>query len=193
MTEVKTQIGAEAQTTNQSTTAGAELTQTIVYLAEREANLSKYSDKLRESLGKIANQFGSADECVICGNRKSAGTAAGNGENYGKHMSGAHAFKPKIVVSIRVQDTEPFNADETDEAVKTLVFDGTVQIGFGQGGFMQNRTIDEVSRYTLKQLVKSGRLPKFLAYVAEKLQEAENEYKEVAEAAEKMAASLTEA
>lgn len=228
----KQKISAEAQT-KQIAQAEADfsgLQQTIKYLAEREANLSKYSDKLRENLQKIANQFGSEKECAVCGYTLSSGWAHGHykwvkhgtafnsiaemekasgakmaprpqgesrwgipGENIEFYEENAewHTPQPKNQISIRVQDTEAFNLDQPYENPKTLVLDGTLQIGFGQGVFMQNQTLEEASRYTLKQLVKSGRLPKFLKLIAEKLTETEQEYKAVAEAAEKMAASLT--
>jgi len=38
----------------------------INYIAEREESLSRYSDKLRESVERIANAFGKKSECQIC-------------------------------------------------------------------------------------------------------------------------------
>jgi len=150
MTEVKTQkISEEKQTT---TTAGAELTQTIAYIAEREANLAKYSDKLRNAVEKIAVTV-------------SKGT-------------------PGMVI---MQETPFYVA--ADETEYFLHFDNdglyVKKVKFGVNTFLP---LVNCSRAAVKAMVPT--LPKFLAYVAEKLAEAEKEYKQVAEAAEKMAASL---
>jgi hypothetical protein len=46
--------------------AEADLKETLAYIARREAELSHYSDKLRNAVNRIANIFGSAKECQIC-------------------------------------------------------------------------------------------------------------------------------
>lgn len=50
----------------QAVEESADLVRTVEYLRERESELSKYSDKLRESVERIANVFGDRDECQIC-------------------------------------------------------------------------------------------------------------------------------
>lgn len=51
----------------QAVEESADIVRTVEYLREREGELSKYSDKLRGSVERIANVFGDRDECQICG------------------------------------------------------------------------------------------------------------------------------
>lgn len=165
MTEVKTQISEEKQTT----TAEAELTQTINYLIERQNNINRYSDKLSEALGKLDNAI------------------------TGINISRDFTF----------EDTEPFITTKTgnDEEEFTTTEKGYLII---ENSYLKIRYYKTTGTYTRKEqwriyqiprserkaIIQSGRLPKFLASVSQKLAEAEHEYKTVSEAAEKMAAAL---
>jgi hypothetical protein len=161
------------------------LIEIIKYIQEREENLNRYSDKLRQSLLRIAQVFGSVRECQIC-----------NIVHFWDQEYD-HEFKPKIHISIDINDQEPFLVEEGEEdkySYYLQFWDGNLRIRIKKLIFTTNeervwdwRYIDDASRYVLKQLVKSGRLPKFLEYVAQVLQEKGLEYGEAAEIASKMA------
>ncbi len=167
MTEVKTQkISEEKQTTS----AGAELTQAINYLTERQTNINRYSDKLSEALGKIDKAISDI----------------------------------KISRDFTFIDTEPFytkTTSETDQEFSTIekgfltIQDGHLKLKYFKtagGGYTQTEQwyVFQIPRLERKAIVQSGRLPKFLAYVAEQLAVAEQEYKQVSEVAEKMALAI---
>lgn len=165
MTEVKTQISEEKQITS----AGAELKQAIEYLAERATTINRYSDKLSEALGKIDNAI----------------------------------YDIKISRDFTFTDTEPFyttTTPETDREFATTekgfltIQDGRLKFKYFKtaGGYTQTEqwNVFQISRLERKAIIQSGRLPKFLAYVAEQLAIAEQEYKQVAEIAEKMANAI---
>jgi hypothetical protein len=161
-----------------------ELAEVIQYIAEREENLSRYSDKLRQNLVRISNLFGSKMECRICGEEHVAPGARD------------HDFVPKIYVSLDIIDTEPFLVEEDEEGRDSYylqLWESKLRIRMkrlysdGEERFWDWRYFDDASRFVLKQLVKSGRLPKFLSYVAQVLQEKGQEYGEAAEVAAKMA------
>jgi hypothetical protein len=197
---------AEAQ--NPQAPAEADFVGLIKYVSEREKNLSKYSDKLRISLQRVFDVFGNPEYCQICNSTVNSGTATGEGENKEKHMGGSHPFTPKIRVSEEIEDTEICIETSEDE----LNFE-RYRLVFSDGKLLlrgwRNCEIDATgvtvwftepegtqrggtpSRAELKQLVRSGRLPKFLALVAEKLTAAEAEYAQVAEIAEKMAKAIS--
>jgi hypothetical protein len=189
---------------------------TINYLAEREKNLSKYSDKLRESLKKIFNTFGEECDCQLCGESEhhekhhlghdEQGYITDNVKAYGfKATPAYHVFKAKIDVSMEILDTESFtegnNPDDEDEYTyyrlwfngnRLIIAESRTDKDFYvlRGSHPCHRKYATTSRKVLKALVQSGRLPQFLAYAGQNLAEKEQEYKQVAEAAEKMAASL---
>ena len=48
------------------------LKELLGYIEQREESLSRYSDKLRESLKKIDNMFGDSKYCAICSGREEA-------------------------------------------------------------------------------------------------------------------------
>jgi hypothetical protein len=158
------------------------LTEVIKYIAEREENLSNYSDKLRKNLIRISNLFGSPKECRICS---------------GEHIAPRdHAFVPKIWVSLDIIDSEPFYEEEDEtgkDSYYLQMYDSNLRIRIkrtysdGEERFWDYRYFCDASRLVLKQLVKSGRLPKFLAHVAEVLQQKGEEYGEASDIAQKMA------
>ena len=164
--------------------AEAGINQILGYIKEREATLSRYSDKLRQNLQRIFDVFGSPDYCRIC-----------NDEHKGQT---AHDFIPKIRISIELQDTEHF-AEIGDEpeyyylATRNgrLFIMGTVACEMDITGWTcWYSQPNEVSREVLKQLVRSGRLILFLQKVADTLQAKSEEYREVAQVAEKMAQAV---
>lgn len=197
----------------------------IKYVSEREKSLSRYSNKLRQSLQHIFNIFGDPYYCQICGysendtrhikfrdeqgylHYEETSTVNGITETYAKNKDYVHEFKPKIRVSEEIVDTEiciETAEDELNFVRYRLVFsDGKlllrgwrnceidttgVSVWFTEPEGTQHGGTP--SRAELKQLVRSGRLPKFLAYAAEKLAEAETEYGEVSAIAEKMAKAI---
>jgi len=160
-----------------------ELVELLKYIREREENLSRYSDKLRKSLIKISNAFGSKDFCAICDRF----------QRYHKDFAD-HEFKQKIYVSIDILDDEPFfiEADEYDKIDYYLAFRGSklvIQVKVN-GKETIVKFFENVSRELLKALVKSKRLIAFLQKVADELERIGKEYKEVAEIAEKMASVI---
>jgi uncharacterized caspase-like protein len=165
-------ISAEAQT---KTSAQAEadfsgIQQTITYLAEREANLARYSDKMSKALYQIAETVNNL----------------------------------KISRDLEFLDAEPFiiNVEEEDNIYEKgyLYINGTLKAKFvktygtkieDENAKTEYWIFQSIPRRERKAIIASGRLPKFLKLVAEKLAETEQEYKEVMDAAEKMAVSLT--
>jgi len=117
----------------------------------------------------------------------------------------SHPFKPKIPISIDVKDSEIFAKTQRDDLnveYYRLATHDLVLVIMGETSNEQDITGMSCwftkpdayrappSREELKQLVKSGRLPKFLAFVAQKLAEAETEYCQVSTIAERMAKTL---
>ena len=110
-----------------------------------------------------------------------------------KYREKPHKFIPCIDVGIDLDDEEPFHVDENEGKRYFLAF---------RGGELMCMILDEcyeceeywklseLRKNALKDLVKSGRLVKFLQYVAERLKEAEQDFREVSEIAEKMASAL---
>lgn len=197
----------------------------VKYLEEREKNLSKYSDKLRQSLQRVFDVFGDPDFCQICSYsadntrhvkfRDEQGYLHGEETSivneqvvtYAKNKDYLHEFKAKIRISEEIEDVAICMETRLDgqnfEQYKLVTrndriwLQGRRNCEMDATGVTTWLTIPEgtqrggtPSRTELKQLVRSCRLPKFLAYASQKLAEDEQEYKAVAEAAEKMAASL---
>jgi hypothetical protein len=101
-----------------------------------------------------------------------------------------HKFVPSIDVDIDIKDTEPFFT--IDDKKYYLAFrDHNLVCIIEREEEIENTEsvhyISSISREALKALVKSGRLIKFLNYVAEELKKKEQEFKEISEMAEKMA------
>ena len=158
---------AEAQTKAEAT---PQLQKTIKYLEERQTNLSRYSDKLSSALYAIANAIDDLN----------------------------------LSSDLYFIDTEPFCTREKDEFTTEKgylqIYKGTLithyavlRYGYLDYEKTEDRIFNSIPRSERKQIVASGRLPIFLAAVAEHMRETEEEYRKVAEAAEKMAASITEA
>jgi hypothetical protein len=195
------------------------LKEVIKYIEEREENLNKYSDKLRENLLKIVNLFGDSNYCRICGNKqkiyfenialiseKVKEKFKGEvyiphdivfadpellSEDYKKYAK--HKFTPFIQVSIDIKDVEPFREIEKEYEGKYLYYlafsDHKLVIEKFDTSLDSTEIIyfDEASRETLKEIVKTKALVKFLKYVAEQLKQKEEEFKQVSEIAEKLA------
>jgi len=104
-----------------------------------------------------------------------------------------HKFTPSIDIDIDIKDTEPFFI--IDDKKYYLAFrDHNLVALIEREEEIENSEyvyyISSISREALKTLVKSGRLIKFLNYVAEELKKKEAEFKEVTEIAEKMAQAV---
>jgi hypothetical protein len=126
---------------------------------------------------------------------------------YAKNKDYLHEFKAKIRLSENVEDTDICIQTAIDEMNmekyrlvaynKQLLLKGWKNCEIDETGVTTWYTIPSgtqrggtPSRAELKQLVRGGRLPKFLQLVAEKLKEAEAEYGEVAAIAERMANAI---
>jgi hypothetical protein len=165
-------ISAEAQTTTQPP-AEADfmgIQQTIKYLAERKENLARYSDKMSRELYKIAEAI--------------------NNLNISRDLVFVDAI-PFII-------NGPENAEDNTVEKGYLYLNGTLKAKFVKTfGEIEDEyakteywMFQSIPRRERKAIIQSGRLPKFLAYVAEKLAQTEQEYKKVADVAEKMATFL---
>ena len=169
-----------------------DIAKVISYIEQKEASLSRYSDKLRQSIDKLVKIFGNKDICRVCGHdvvfhpvRK-----RGTGEVV------CNNFKPKIEVSIDIIDDVPFY-EEKDEFVGEINY----YLAFHKHSLLmalryQDGSIDYVlfrdaSREKLKALVRSGRLIPFLQKVANMLKGKCEEYREVSEIAEKLANAIS--
>jgi len=199
----------------------------INYISEREANLSRYSDKLRKSVTAVANVFGDADECQVCGfsrlwgdhgkyriryshqvtdtlpekiqglkvkvvssNYKKGRWAEGE-YAFVEEVENQHKFTPKVEVSIDFQDEISFYQAEDGDTYFLAFKDHQLVANIVFSEYEADvRELAEISREALKALVRSGRLIDFLKLAAEKLAEAEQEYKQVAEVAEKLAKAV---
>ena len=142
----------------------------IKTIMEKEKGLSLDSDKLRQAMELVAKKFGNE--------------------------------KGQIFISIDVCDDEPFlsTEDKDEEDDKWVTEDYFLAI---ENHILKIIRKDQCQRIcadhpvasghpreTLSALVKSGRLPKFLQLVAQKLADAQKEYAQVAEIAEKMANAI---
>jgi len=195
----------------------------IKYISEREKGLSRYSDKLRQNLQRIFDVFGSAHYCQICDEveehskhikyrseqgylrREQTETINGITVMHPANADYSHPFKPKIAISINIEDSEIFATTPRDDLNAEYYRLATRDLALVIMGSTSNEqditgmccwfTKPDAYRATpsreeLKQLLKSGRLPKFLALVAKKLAEAEAEYGVVSAIAEKMAKAV---
>jgi len=171
-----------------------DLIKTIKYIEEREKNLSRFSDKLRRAWIRISDIFGLKKYCRICWQ-----TANVHPDKHPKVLEyGVHEFQPKIEVSIDIVDEEPFYSDD-ESSYYLAIIDHYLKI-LDLPRDVKPATLNTPNEYTwpmwnaprwlLKQLTKSGRLPKFLRHVAKTLEKMEAEYKEVSEIAEKLAKAL---
>jgi hypothetical protein len=196
-----------------------DLKEIIKYIEEREENLSKYSDKLRENLLKIVNLFGDKNYCRICGNKQKIYFGNVNlisekvkekfkdeayiphdevfkdlellSEDYKKYAG--HKFTPFIQVSDDIRDAEPFRKVKKEFGGEYLYYlcftDHRLAIEVVDTSLERTKIMyfDEVSRVTLKEIVKTKALVKFLQYVAKQLSIKEEEFRYVSEIAEKLA------
>jgi len=168
-----------------------DLNKILGYVQEREQTLSKYSDKLRKSLVKIANVFGSPEFCQRCNKWAEYHEKPGVKDACDK-------FKPKIQVSVDVVDDQPFLKEAENETAPEIryylaVIDHYLGYVDEEGTYSNSRlitTFEHAPREVLKALVKSGRLIPFLQKVAGTLQDKTEEYRDVAEVAEKMAQAV---
>jgi hypothetical protein len=173
-----------------------DLNQILGYIQEREQTLSKYSDKLRKSLVKIADVFGNPQYCQRCNKWVEYHNQKWKDKPEGKGVCGN--FKPKIDVSINVIDDEPFLVEPENETAPEIKYYlaiinhwlGYVDVVGEYSNPSRVTAFDEAPRETLKALVKSGRLIPFLQKVADVLTAKGEEYREVAQVAEKMAQAV---
>jgi len=183
-TEVKKGMTAEAKPT---VAEAADLPQVLAYLQERERELSKYSDKLRESVKRVISVFGDSDECQVCGKHEEV-YSEGDIKNH--EEATGHKFVPKVYVSIFVLDNEPFYTVEDFELRLALVNGKLVAWDSRGGEYNAKHHIGNLAREHVKALVKSGRLIPFLQKVKQELDETTQEYRQVAQVAEKLADAL---
>jgi hypothetical protein len=107
-----------------------------------------------------------------------------------------HKFIPCVDVDIDVDDVEPFYINE-DEQKYFLAFRDHELIcvivdEYDGERHEECKKLSNLGRDALRDLIKSKRLIKFLEYVAEELKREEQDFREVSEAAEKMALALAE-
>jgi len=161
------QKSAEAQTKAEAT---PQLQKTIKYLEERQTNLSRYSDKLSSALYAIANAIDDLN----------------------------------LSSDLYFIDTEPFCTREKDEFTTEKgylqIYKGSLithyvsqNSGYPDYEKTEDWIFNSIPRRERNAIIASGRLPIFLGAVAKQMQQTTEEYRKVAEAAEKMAASITEA
>jgi len=106
-----------------------------------------------------------------------------------------HKFIPCVEVDIDVDDVEPFHVDEYEQKYFLAFRDHElicVVVDWDGERHKDYKALSDLDRNKLKDLVKSGRLIKFLQHVVERLKEQEQDFKEVSEIAEKMASALVE-
>jgi len=106
-----------------------------------------------------------------------------------------HQFVPKIFVSIEVIDVESFyERDDCDgyseEYFIVINRDGMKAEVRCRGDFRHYVEIENLQRKAVKELVRSGRICKFLARVSKQLEETGKEYQEVAEVSERLTTAL---
>jgi len=169
------------------------LKEVLAYISEREGKLSNYSDRLRQAVKRIEDVFGNSKFCQICGTGSSGYMPYDHERDHPDH-----AFLPKIFVSLDIEDAEPFFTDDDENGPFSYLLalsdcDLVVWKRLKEDTVMPycaKWEVSESSRKILKELVRSGRIPKFLRLVAERLEQTGKEYGEVAEVAEKMAAAI---
>jgi hypothetical protein len=170
-----------------------DLNQILGYIEQREETLSRYSDKLRQSLVKIANVFGRKDLCRLCGWWVDRHPTRKTGEIVCEKPI------PCIEVSIDIKDDEPFYVQPATDIAPEIKYYLAIRnhnlgwIYITYSGENPKHVCDfayDASRELLKALVKSGRLIPFLQKVADVLTAEGEEYREVAEVAEKLAKAV---
>jgi hypothetical protein len=173
--------------------AEADLNKILGYIQQREETLSRYSDKLRQSLVKIANMFGKSNYCRRCGKWQGYHSTT-HRQTYGA----CENFEPAIEVSINVTDDKHFYVEPEDDASPEIKYYlavlnhelGYIDVVGEYNAYGRVTTFQQAPRELLKALVKSGRLIPFLQKVADTLQAKSEEYREVAQVAEKMAQAV---
>ena len=155
-----------------------EIDRTVEYLRERERQLSRYSNKLRSAVQRIANIFGDDRECQICGHRK----------EHPDHQQ--HEFVPKVEISIDVYgDTFPDVNDTTSRLVITK--DGLkLEDISDELRKCETWEIWQLPRESLKNIVKGNHIIRLFEIAKQKLDQTTEEYKQVSEIAEKLAGAL---
>jgi hypothetical protein len=173
----------------------ADLNQILGYIQEREETLSRYSDKLRQSIVKISDVFGSKVLCRYCGwyVNQHPTHKTGTGEIF------CGTPTPKIEVSIDIVDDKHFMEEEQGEYSPNIKYYLALikhRLGYIEtydNDRFTSKTLayfSDAPRKLLKALVKSGRLIPFLQKVADVLAEKGEEYREVSEVAEKLAQAI---
>jgi len=156
---------AEAPQTN-ITSTNPSLARTLEYLQDRQNSMARYTDKLSKALYEIVKAVDNLN----------------------------------LSVDLNYIDTEEFCIHRKDEFT---IEKGYLQIRNGllrthyvtlDEGFNYEKTeswiFNSISRAERKAIITSGRLPIFLSNVAEEMRKTTEEYKTVANIAEKMAASI---
>jgi hypothetical protein len=171
-----------------------DLNQILGYIQEREKTLSRYSDKLRQGVVKISDVFGSKVLCRYCGWYVNEHPTH---KTTGEIVCGTPT--PRIEVSIDIVDDKHFMEEEQDEYSPNIKYYlALIKHRLGYIVTYDNdrftpKTVayfSDAPRKLLKALVKSGRLIPFLQKVADTLQAKSEEYREVAEVAEKLAKAV---
>jgi hypothetical protein len=176
--------------------AEADLNKILGYIQERERTLANYSDKLRQSLVKIADVFGNPQYCQRCNKWVEYHNKKWKDKPEGKSV--CDNFKPKIQVSLDIVDDQPFLIEPEKETTPEIKYYlaiinhslGYIDVVGEYSNLIKVTAFDEAPRETLKALIKSGRLIPFLQKVADILQAKSEEYGEVAEVAEKLAKAV---
>lgn len=168
------------------------LVETIEYIRQREKTLSRYSDKLRQSLVELAGLFGKLSDkyCRRCGYhaREHSEDSA-----HFKYTCQKEPLVPKIEVSIVFIDCKAFTYDSHGDYYLAINRDHELVIRYivdSLSDTWNDIHFKEASRRLLKELVKSGRIPRFFEGLAERLSKLNGEYREAAEQAEKIAAAV---
>ena len=166
----------------------ADIVATINYLQQKASELQNYSTKLYKAVAKIASIFGPPDECMICGSSSRVHDERDN-----------HPFTPKICLLIDFEDGEWFKEEELDYCnnMRRWLF---LAIKNGKMWVVERQEsdpdraiyyyVDELDRESIKALVKSGAIPRFLQKLKKQLDADTEEYKHVSELAEKMASVI---
>lgn len=140
----------------------------IKYISKREKGLSRYSDKLRTSLIAIADAIRYINISINVTDKEAYFDETTEEDD-------KHGYSVKNFLCIDDHNLCTINRRKTE---------------YGDYHHQKLWYFSQLPRSELKTLVQSGRLPKFLVLVAQKLEEAETEYGVVAEIAEKMAKAI---
>jgi hypothetical protein len=172
----------------QAVEESADIVRVFDYLREREEELSRYSDKLRKSVWRIANVFGDSDYCQICDYTQD------------KHDK-EHKFLEKIEISVDIDgdeflENEGEDEDEDRELCKLCLVDSRIKLKCYYEDNEDNEehttlySLENVSRYLLKKIIKEKQIIKFIEKVKRGLDGVTDEYRRVSEIAEKLASAL---